>query len=55
MTLAERLLAGEHHGRCANWQEVAAFYDVNDRTLRSVRAVIKGDEGNRDRTRWQRG
>ena len=40
MTLAERLLAGEHHGRCANWQEVAAFYDVNDRTLRGVRAFI---------------
>lgn len=45
MTLADRLLAGEHHGKCRNWLEVAAFYGVNERTLRGVRAFIRTTKG----------
>lgn len=40
MTVAERLLAGEHHG-CATWDHVAAFFGVNPRSLRGVRALLK--------------
>ena len=41
MTLAERLLAGEHHG-CATWQDVAAKFGVNERSLRTVRKILAG-------------
>ncbi len=37
-TLAERLLAGEHHG-CSTWTEVAAKLGVSDRQLRAVRKI----------------
>lgn len=40
-TLAERLLAGEHHG-CANWQEVASKLGVDVRHLRVVRKTLAG-------------
>jgi hypothetical protein len=41
MTLAERLLAGEHHG-CATWQDVAARLRVDERHLRAVRKILAG-------------
>jgi hypothetical protein len=37
-TLAERLLAGEHHG-CRDWNEVAIKLGVSDRQLRAVRKI----------------
>lgn len=40
MTLAERLLSGEHHG-CATWAEVARKLGVDERHLRVVRATLK--------------
>lgn len=41
MTLAKRLLAGEHAG-CATWQDVAAKLGCNERTLRAVRKILEG-------------
>lgn len=40
MTLAERLLAGEHHG-CANWADAARKLGTSDRTLRVVRKALE--------------
>jgi hypothetical protein len=40
VTLAERLLAGEHHG-CATWQDVARKLGCNERTLRVVRKACE--------------
>lgn len=39
MTLAERLLAGEHHG-CASWAEVARKLQCDERRLRVVRKTL---------------
>lgn len=39
MTLAERLLAGEHHG-CASWVEVARKLQCDERHLRVVRKTL---------------
>jgi hypothetical protein len=40
VTLAERLLEGEHHG-CTSWQDVAKRLGVNERTLRKTRQLLK--------------
>ena len=39
MTLAKRLLAGEHAG-CASWADVARRFGANERTLRTVRKIL---------------
>jgi hypothetical protein len=39
-TVAQRLLAGEHAG-CATWQDVAAKFGVNERSLRGVRSLLR--------------
>lgn len=39
MTLADRLLAGEHHG-CATWTEVARKLGVDERHMRVVRKTL---------------
>jgi hypothetical protein len=40
MTLAERLLAGEHHG-CTSWAEVARKFVCNHKTLYLARKVLE--------------
>jgi hypothetical protein len=40
-TIAERLLAGEHHG-CATWQDVAIKLGCDERHLRVVRKTLAG-------------
>jgi hypothetical protein len=39
-TVAQRLLAGEHHG-LDTWQDVAARFGVNERSLRGVRSLLR--------------
>jgi hypothetical protein len=41
MTLAERLLAGEHHG-CESWAAVARRFGVDEKRLRVVRKTLAG-------------
>jgi len=39
-TIAERLLAGEHHGH-ATWKAIARAWNVDERSLRGVKALLE--------------